>query len=163
VQEVFLKTERQSKPDSVQLNILPITHNNNTGHSPVCKISSPDWCLGKVWPFAARLSLMCLLLRNYSSCEDILQPYVYAVMSVVPLHIFLCTQKFNSTHSWFNLFKIKFTSLRAGSLVRMFGEKYFGGSAAKQRRKVSMQTGYWFLNYAPFKVSRYCPIGAKQM
>ena len=75
----------------------------------------------------------------------------------------LCTKKFNSKHSWFNLFRIKYTSLRAGSLAQMSGKKYFGRSAAKQREKVSLQTGYWFLNYAPFKVSRSYPIGAKQM
>ena len=43
-----------------------------------------------------------------------------------------------------------------------FGENYFGGGADIQRGKVSLHAGYWFLNYAPFKVSRYYPIGAKQ-
>ena len=81
---------------------------------------------------------------------------------MVPRHIFLCTKKFNSTHPWFNLFRIKYISLQAGSIVRMFGEKYFGSSVSKQRGKVSKHM-LWIFELCPFKVSRYYPIGAKQM
>ena len=85
-----------------------------------------------------------------TSCEEILYPYIYAVMSVVPRHIFLCTKKFNSTHPWFNLFRIKYISLQAGSIVRMFGEKYFGSSASKQRGKVSKHM-LWIFELCPFQ------------
>ena len=71
-------------------------------------------------------------------------------MSVVPRHIFLCTKKFKSTHPWFNLFRTKYISLQAGSIVRMFGEKYFGSSASKQRGKVSKHM-LWIFELCPFQ------------
>ena len=41
-------------------------------------------------------------------------------------------------------------------------ENYFGSRANIKQGKVRLYAGYWLLNYAPFKVSRYYPTGAKQ-
>ena len=86
-------------------------------------------------------------------------PYIYAVMSVVPRHIFLCTKKFNSTHPWFNLFRIKYMQAQ---LCECSGKNILAALLPNSEEKWA-NICYGFLNYAPFKVSRYYPIGAKQM
>ena len=104
--DVFLRKQKGNQNQTQSSwTILPVTHNNNTGHGTVCRIPSPVWCLGEVWPFAARLKRSCNL----------------------------------------------------ASLVQMFGEKYFGGSSAKQREKVSLPVGFHMTslkfilqNYRPY-------------
>ena len=129
--DVFLRKQKGNQNQTQSSwTILPETHNNNTGLGTVCRIPSPVWCLGKVWPFAARLKRSCNL----------------ASLGKIFWRLFCQTARKSEPACWFSHDVTKIHTTKLSILLRF----YFHG--VLQQLKTNFQTNFRFRRVLGFVI-----------